>query len=176
MPVHRLEAEAVRDSLLAISGHLDRTQFGPSIVPHISKYQEGRGKPQSGPLDGNGRRSIYIQVRRNFLTPMFLAFDYPLPVSTVGTRGASAVPAQALMMLNNEFVALTAKWWAERTSNISETNTRIETLFEEAYARKPEAWELKETVAFLASRGNSPDAWTDLCHVLVNSAEFIYVR
>ena len=87
MPVRRLEAEAVRDTVLSISGRLDETMFGPSVHPHISSYQDGRGKPVSGPLDGNGRRSIYIQVRRNFLTPMFLAFDYPLPISTIGTRG-----------------------------------------------------------------------------------------
>ena len=66
--------------------------YGPSIVPYISKYQDGRGKPKSGPLDGAGRRSIYTQVRRNFLTPMFLAFDYPLPISTIGARGTSTEP------------------------------------------------------------------------------------
>jgi hypothetical protein len=58
---------------------------------------EGRGRPGSGPLDGDGRRSIYINVRRNFLTPMFLAFDYPIPFTTIGRRSTSNVPAQALM-------------------------------------------------------------------------------
>ena len=72
-PVQRLEAEAIRDAMLAVSGTLDQTTFGPSVPPYISKFQDGRGKPESGPLDGAGRRSIYIQVRRNFLTPMFLA-------------------------------------------------------------------------------------------------------
>ena len=102
-PVRRLEAEAIRDSLLAVSGALDRTMFGPGVPPHISKFQSGRGRPPSGPLDGLGRRSIYIQVRRNFLTPLFLAFDYPLPVSTMGRRTTSTVPSQALIMMNNEF-------------------------------------------------------------------------
>ena len=112
MPVKRLEAEAIRDSILAVSGSLDRTLFGPSLIPHISKYQDGRGKPESGPLDGGGRRSIYIQVRRNFLTPMFLAFDYPLPTSAIGRRNVSTVPSQALLMMNNELVALCAREWA----------------------------------------------------------------
>jgi hypothetical protein len=70
----RLEAEAVRDAVLTVAGSLDPKLYGPSVPPHISSYQDGRGKPESGPLDGAGRRSIYIQVRRNFLTPMFLAF------------------------------------------------------------------------------------------------------
>jgi hypothetical protein len=96
MPVRRLEGEAIRDAMLAVSGRLHPKPFGPSVVPHISKYQDGRGKQASGPLDGDGRRSIYIQVRRNFLTPMFLAFDYPLPVSTIGSRTVSTVPSQAL--------------------------------------------------------------------------------
>ncbi len=85
-PVQRLEAEALRDAMLAVSGGLNPALGGPSVTPYISKYQDGRGKPKSGPLDGEGRRSIYTQVRRNFLPPMFLAFDYPLPISTIGSR------------------------------------------------------------------------------------------
>ena len=79
LPPRRLEAEAIRDAILAIAGSLNSEMYGPSVPPHISRYQDGRGKPDSGPLDGNGRRSIYVQVRRNFLTPLLLAFDYPLP-------------------------------------------------------------------------------------------------
>jgi hypothetical protein len=66
--------------------------YGPSITPHISPYQDGRGKPVSGPLDSNGRRSLYIEVRRNFLSPLLLAFDYPLPATTTGRRSVSSVP------------------------------------------------------------------------------------
>ncbi|MCS6776715.1 MAG: DUF1549 and DUF1553 domain-containing protein, partial [Chthonomonadaceae bacterium] len=85
--LRRLEAEAIRDAVLAISGRLDRTLYGPSVMPHLTEFMEGRGRPKtSGPLDGNGRRSIYIGVRRNFLTPFFLAFDYPVPFSTMGRR------------------------------------------------------------------------------------------
>ena len=171
-PVRRLEAEAIRDAVLQVSGALDRKMFGPSVMPHISKYQDGRGKPASGPLDGNGRRSIYIQVRRNFITPMFLAFDYPLPVSTIGARGASTVPSQALLMMNNEFIALSAGRWAEKlTREETGAEARLTRAYLEAYARPPEAWERKETTAFLETH-----TWKDLCHVLLNAAEFIYVR
>ena len=78
MPVRRLEAEAIRDSILATAGTLDETLFGPSVPPHISQYQDGRGKPKTGPLDGAGRRSIYIQVRRNFMTPLVRGVRLPL--------------------------------------------------------------------------------------------------
>src|SRR5260370_950838 len=114
MPVKRLEGETIRDAILAASGSLDLTAHGPSVPPHISPYQDGRGKPESGPLDGAGRRSVYLEVRRNFITPLFLAFDYPLPSTTVGRRSISTVPSQALMLMNNEFVAGEASKWAAR--------------------------------------------------------------
>jgi hypothetical protein len=172
-PVRRLEAEAVRDSILAVAGTLSPDLFGPSVVPHISPYQNGRGKPKSGPLDGNGRRSLYIQVRRNFLTPMMLAFDYPLPVSSMGVRGSSTVPSQALLLLNNEFVIDQAAKWAARVTAEADTDkARVERMFEEAFARPAASWEVQESLAFLR-QGRT---LADLGHVLFNSAEFLYVR
>ena len=176
MPVRRLEGEAIRDAILAVSGRLDRTLFGPSVTPHISKFQDGRGKPVSGPLDGAGRRSIYIQVRRNFLSPLLLAFDYPLPISAIGARGVSTVPSQALMMMNNEFVAEQARAWSERARVAApEAQARLRWLYETAYARPPEQAEIAEIMAFLAGK-NEEKAWADVAHVLMNSAEFAYVR
>ena len=174
MPVRRLEAEAIRDAILAVAGSLDRAVYGPSVPPHISAYQDGRGRPaQSGPLDGNGRRSIYIQVRRNFITPMFLAFDYPLPGSTIGQRSVSTVPSQALTMMNNEFVVAQSRLWAERVA-AAQTGAggRLQDMFWTAFARSPEPWEIQEAGGFLAAGGN----WADLAHVLFNSKEFLFVR
>lgn len=172
MPVRRLEAEAIRDAILALSGRLDRRMFGPSVPPHISPHQDGRGKPKSGPIDGDGRRSIYIQVRRNFLTPMFLAFDYPPPISAIGARGVSTVPTQALLMMNNEFVTAHADLWARRAlARAAGPEARLTWMFETAFGRPPEPWELRETMQFVASQ-----SWADLAHVLFNSAEFIYIR
>ena len=167
----RLDAESIRDAMLAISGSLDKTLYGPSIIPFIGKYQDGRGKPVSGPLDGDNRRSIYIQVRRNFLTPLFLAFDYPLPLSTIGSRGSSTVPSQALLLLNNAFVLEQASRWAKSAEMQQPDPTRrIQLLFEQAFGRPPEDWELKDSLLFTKDHD-----WADLCHVLFNSAEFIYV-
>ena len=81
------------------------TQFGPPVPIHLSPFMEGRGRPEeSGPLDGDGRRSIYVEVRRNFLSPFMVAFDTPQPASTTGRRNVSNVPAQALIMMNDPFV------------------------------------------------------------------------
>ncbi len=183
MPVRRLEAEAIRDSILAVAGTLDATLYGPGIVPHISPYQDGRGKPESGPLDGRGRRSLYIQVRRNFLTPLLLVFDYPPPVTTIGRRGTTAVPSQALMMMNNEFVAAQAEKWAARVvAGAAEPKQRIARMFLEAFARPPEPREAAAIETFLAGvsrpEGEAGDArrWAALAHVLINSKEFIFVR
>jgi len=177
VPVQRLEGEAIRDTMLQLSGRLDRTLFGPSIVPYISKYQDGRGKPPSGPMDADGRRSIYIQVRRNFLTPMFLAFDYPLPISTIGSRGSSAVPSQALMLLNNEFVLQQARLWAKRTiAEGRKTGDLVRSMYLEAFARPPSAKEQEAAQRYLQQHGDSEESRADLAHVLFNTAEFSYVQ
>lgn len=178
MPVRRLEAEAVRDALLAVSGALKPELYGPSVAPHISRFQDGRGKPKSGPLDGDGRRSIYIQVRRNFLTPMLLAFDYPLPISAMGARGSSTVPSQALLLMNNEFVAQQAELWAKRAAAMAagKPQERIRFFYETAFARPPEPFEIDEILAFVRKHPLPERAWTDVAHVLINLPEFIYLR
>ena len=67
--------------------------YGPGVATHSTSYMDGRGRPgHSGPIDGEGRRSIYLSVRRNFLNPMFLAFDTPVPFSTMGRRNVSMSP------------------------------------------------------------------------------------
>ena len=183
--VKRLEAEAIRDAVLTVSGSLDRTLGGPGVVPFISAYQQGRGKPAGGLINGAGRRSIYLQVRRNFIAPMFLAFDYPPPISTIGRRTASTVPSQALMMMNNEFISREAALWADRLMVESTgRRQRIDTMFEKAFGRMPAAWEARDVEAFLDNQktehmafgDDDPRPWADLAHVLFNSTEFIFVQ
>jgi mono/diheme cytochrome c family protein len=179
MNVRRLEAEAVRDSMLFVSGRLDPTLFGPSVHTHLTPFMEGRGRPGvSGPLDGAGRRSIYLDVRRNFLSPLLLAFDFPNPSSCIGRRNVSNVPAQALTLLNDPFILDQARRWAERAiERDTDPTTRLESLYRDAFGRPPSAREREESRAFLETQGGAkaPRAWADLCHVLFNAKEFLFI-
>ncbi len=115
MPVRRLEAESLRDAILAASGSLDRTVGGPSVPIHLTPFLDGRGRPgASGPLDGDRRRSLYQEVRRNFPQPFLTVFDLPNPAATMGRRAESNVPAQALTLLNDPFVHQEAERFARR--------------------------------------------------------------
>jgi hypothetical protein len=176
MNVRRLEAESIRDAILFTSGRLDLTMYGPGVMPHLTEFMSGRGRPAaSGPLDGDGRRSIYLAVRRNFLSPMFLAFDYPTPFTTIGRRGTSNVPAQALVMMNNPFVVEQAQHWARRIA-ASETSAeeRVRAMYLAALAREPDETERRAAIEFTAS--GDEHAWTELAHVLYNVKEFIFIR
>lgn len=182
--IRRLEAEAIRDSILAVSGRLDRTMEGPGVFPHLTEHEVGRGRPQSGPVDGNGRRSIYLAIRRNFLNPMFTAFDYPTPFTTIGRRSVSNVPAQALVMLNNPFVLQQAELWAKRVLSVPNRTReeRVRGMYEAAFGRLPTKPELSAAVDFLAEQDKEygkvdhPKAWNDFAHVLLNAKEFIFVE
>jgi hypothetical protein len=181
MPIRRLEGEVIRDALLAVSGRLDPTPYGPGVMPHLTPFLVGRGRPEvSGPLDGNGRRSVYLAVRRNFLNPMFLAFDFPTPFSTRGRRSVSNVPAQALTMMNNPLVLQEAERWAKRIFDAGPLapRQRLDRMYEDALGRMPSDAEADDALAFVRQygAGNDPRAWTDLAHVLFNLKEFIFVN
>ncbi len=190
MPVRRLEAEAIRDAILAVSGSLDRKLFGPPVPVHLTPFMDGRGRPdRSGPLDGAGRRSLYLEVRRNFLPPMMLAFDAPIPFTTVGQRSASNVPAQALILMNDPFVIGEAGRWAARIIGNGDRppRERIDLLCRAALGRPPLENEVADWLAFLdrqgeeyglgpAERLSSTRAWADLCHVIFNVKEFIFIE
>ncbi len=187
--LRRLEAEEIRDSMLAASGRLDLTMFGPSVDVHLTEFMEGRGKPKSGPLDGAGRRSIYLAVRRNFLSPMMLAFDAPAPFNTMGRRSVSNVPAQALMLMNDPFVLQQAKKWAGHIASQNELSARqrIAAMYETAFSRPATDREIDRAVQFMESQSKemgiasvpsdlNPAAWTDLAHGLMNAKEFIFLN
>ena len=186
--IRRLEGEAIRDNILAVSGRLNRQSYGPSVEIHLTPFMEGRGRPASGPLDGDGRRSVYLRVRRNFLVPMLTAFDTPAPFSTVGRRSVSNLPAQALILLNDPFVVEQAHVWAKRVLREKDISPpeRIKRMYATAFAREPSESELSAALEFLNQQGDqlglAPAAsltdertWADLCHVLFNVKEFIFV-
>jgi len=169
----RLSGEAIRDALLQTSGRLDTTLFGPPVPTHVTPFMDGRGKPNhSGPADGAGRRSIYLEVRRNFLPPLFVAFDTPTPFTTIGRRTESNVPAQALLLLNDPFVREQAVLWADRvTAQTKSTDERIDLLYLDAFTRAPTEGERVACQKFVAANG-----WPNLAHALINFKEFIYLH
>ncbi|QVL32159.1 PSD1 domain-containing protein [Telmatocola sphagniphila] len=178
-PLKRLEAECVRDSMLQMAGRLNLTMEGPGVAPYLSDSMIGRGRPgASGPLDADGRRSIYLQVRRNFMNPMLAAFDYPTPFSTMGRRGVSNVPSQALILLNNPLVHQLSTAWAKRLLTETNPENRLQLLYRMAYARLPSLDELKIAKDFLSEAGTAQselDSWTQLAHAVLNTKEFIFI-
>ncbi|MFO0906471.1 MAG: PSD1 and planctomycete cytochrome C domain-containing protein [Pirellulales bacterium] len=187
--IRRLQGEAIRDAILRISGRLDPTLFGGSVPVHLTPFMQGRGRPGgSGPVDGAGRRSLYTEVRRNFLPPMMLAYDTPIPFSTVGARNTSNVPAQALILMNDPLVVEQSRKWAERVLAAGEAPPaeRIARLYEESLGRLPTTDETTSAIEFLTTQGaeyrlaadaavRDPRVWADLCHVLWNVKEFVYI-
>ncbi|MBC7821000.1 MAG: DUF1553 domain-containing protein, partial [Planctomycetaceae bacterium] len=186
-PARRLEAEAIRDSILATSGRLDRTLFGMSVQPFREKeYADRRLFP--GPLDGGGRRSIYL--KNNLMeSPKFLgAFNLPGGKVTQGRRDVTNVPAQALALLNDPFVLQQADVWAERLVARSEDSVaaRVDAMFQIALSRSPtndERDRFEQAVRQLADLHQVASAdvlksqavWKDIAHALFNVNEFIYI-
>jgi len=182
--IRRLDAESLRDTLLAISGRLDQTMYGPSIQPHRKQPTEYRRLFQ-GPLDGDGRRSIYLKVTR-MEGPKFLEiFDFPAPLQTRGNRDVTNVPTQALTMLNDPFIHGQAEAWAERLvhDRSDDTNaSRIEYMFNIAIGRPPSPEELQAYLALIPKfathqvPNRDPSVWQKMAHTLFNSKEFLYLR
>jgi cytochrome c553 len=179
--VKRMPGETIRDNMLAIAGRIDLQQGGPSVPAYLTDFMQGRGRPGgSGPMDGNGRRSIYLAVRRNFLSPFMLTFDTPAPFSSMGRRNQSNVPAQSLIMLNDELVREMANRWSEQIVKApgSDAN-RVETMYRTAFGRTPTEQELNAALKFIRSsidqQGSTDQvAWMELAHVLFTVKEFVF--
>lgn len=186
-PLRRLDAESIRDAMLAVSGRLDPTLYGESVHPYREKPQDYR-RLFSGPLDGAGRRSLYLKVTRMEGARFLDTFDYPPPLVARGARDVTNVPAQALALLNDPFVLDQAATWAgrliERGSNT--VDTRLDRMFLQALSRHatgPERERFRALVAKLATESNiagddilrSRDLWKDVAHAFFNLKEFLYL-
>ena len=165
-PSRRLEAEAIRDSLLEAAGILDVRPFGPSETRMESP-----------------RRSVYLRVRRSELIPFLTLFDAPEPLQSVGERGLTTVPTQALTLLNSPFVRDCANKLAARVfSRDASLEEALEKAFQIALSRSPERTELERFLGYLNTQlGTNPTpdsalkALSQTCLALLCTNEFIYI-
>jgi cytochrome c553 len=175
-PVRRLTAEMIRDSILRVSGSLhDVPTGGPSIPVWLPDSFLDEYRPKSGPLDGDGRRSVYLEMRRNFPTDLLRVFDQPRPSKSVGRRSLTTVPAQSLALLNDPFVQQQAQRW---TANQGQpADLRVQQMYLAAFSRNPTESETERARSFVASLGEpSAAAWAEFAHALFNMKEFIFLR
>ena len=180
--VRRLDAEEIRDSMLSISGRLEPSLYGPSIpVHHTIGKTKSKGLKEAGPLDGDGRRSIYQEIRRNAHNPFLEAFDLPKPASTRGQRDLTNVPSQSLTLLNSPFVIGQAAEWGKHLAagEGNSVESRIEHMFFKALGRLPSVDERERTAGYLNSlfqEHETPEhqiladarVWKDLAHAIFN--------
>ncbi len=187
--VKRREAEAIRDAVLQASGQLNPRMGGPSNCPQLpaavmeSKYA---WDPDQRPTDRN-RRSIYMLAKRNFVYPLFAAFDPPDRINSCPVRPVTITAPQALAMLNGEFSLTQARHLSGVL--VADHGRAVAPLVRAAYrrifSREPDAQEIAAAEKFLQRQArligapSSPafsDAVVDFCHALLNSAEFLNVE
>ena len=189
-PLRRMEGEAIRDMVLAVGGNLNLQAGGPPYflpVPDQVLKSVSKGDwvvNQEGPAVW--RRGVYSYYKRGLKYPMFEVFDAPDENVTCEGRVVSTVPTQALTLLNNEFVIGQSKAFAERVLRIAgpEQQSQIRVAFRIALSREPSPKEMEENVAFLnrqmAAQAKSAnpalEALTDLCDIIINLNEFLYIN
>ena len=125
------------------------------------------------------KRGVYVYVRRNNLDPFLTVFNLPIPTTTVSRRDSTNVPAQALSMMNGEFVQKAAKKWGEKIQSRlkdASASEKIEALYWDAYARAPSAEEFDHLLKYYKSIYNSDTAIKRIAFTLMNTKEFIYVH
>ena len=167
----RIEAEAVRDSMLAVSGLLDETMFGAGTRDEASR-----------------RRSIYFNIKRSQLIGSMVAFDAPEPLVSQGARPTTTVAPQALMLMNSPQVRSWAEALAKRilsdASGTHDTGARIAKAYSNCFGRMPNADESAAALVFITQQAMSYDAdkkpeapmhaLADFCQVLFGLNEFVY--
>ncbi|MEZ6067920.1 MAG: DUF1553 domain-containing protein [Planctomycetaceae bacterium] len=164
----RLEAEAVRDSMLAVSGILDPKMYGP------------------GTLDANmRRRSIYFFIKRSQLIPMLMLFDWPEHLVSIGQRSSTTIAPQALMFLNSPQGRDWSRAFAARFETLND-QAFIAAAYQRALSRPPTAMEAEAALQFLTnqSAGYAEEgrdqaqsvARIDFCQALLGSNEFLYIE
>ena len=176
----RLEAEAIRDAMLAVSGELNRTRGGPGVFVPLPAAVTSTLLKNQWPVteDDNEhtRRSIYVFARRNLRLPLLDVFDKPDTNLSCPQRSASTIAPQALHLLNSEFALDRAKSFAARLEQRADDDaSRIEQAYLLALGRLPLPEEHAACMEFLAGAESTASAWNELCQALLNLNEFVYV-
>ncbi len=193
--LRRLEAEVLRDSVLAASGNLNSQMHGPGIKPRmraelIDASQRNKWPAIKTENPSLWRRSVYIYVKRQLLMPMLELFDSPATTDSCSVRSTSVVPTQALILMNDEFIEDQAAYLARRSG--SQSKAELAAVIDQTHrltlARSPSPSRLNRAMGFveqqaatyraegLSSEAARHKSLTDLCHVLLNSSEFVFVE
>jgi hypothetical protein len=193
-PLRRLEAEAIRDSIIATSGRLDPRLYGRSVFPYRETETEANREKRlyRGPLDGDGRRSVYMRISIMEPPPFLAAFNQPDPKISVGRRDVTSTVEQSLALLNGPLAFQQAEQWARRLIEPQEDGDadpiqRLGRMFWEAFSRRPTAAETirwRQAAEEFAHAHRVPnddlmtsiEVWTAVAHAIYNTKEFIYVR
>ena len=176
-PMQRLDAEVIRDSILAASGGLNLQMGGPPVFPVIpqdvvkSIFYGTWNQKDDGPAVW--RRSVYIYRNRGLPFPLLDVFDEPNPNLASGARNVTTVPTQALALMNDDFVLKQAQLFANRLEEAAPGDRlrQIELAYRIAVARPPTDAEKRIAVDFLKGH-----ALADLTNVMLNLNEFLYMR
>lgn len=178
--LRRLPAEAIRDSMLWVAGTLKRPDGGLGTRNYYKSVLEPNKQSPPGPIDGDSRRSIYLEVRRNFPDEFLTAFDFPKPIATVGKRYSTNTPLQSLMLLNDPFVIQQANAWSKAVCDTtSDPKRRIELMYQKLLSRTATVSEIDsalELINNLSPDQNGPAAWEVLAHAMLNMKEAWYVK
>ena len=182
-PRRRLEGEAIRDSVLAVSGRLNSQMSDLPVFPPLPEDLDEAQKVQgfnTWETDASAaarRRSIYIFQRRSLNFPFLETFDASVPTASCARRIDSITALQALSMYNGEFVNEESKYFAERVRKEAgnDPKAQVERAFELAYSRTPTESERRQALKFLDSLAGEDNPLGGLCRVLFNSSEFIYI-
>lgn len=176
-PRRRVEAEAIRDSVLAASGALDTTMGGTLLGTPDHGYVTNDQSANGAQYDSN-RRSIYLPVIRNAMFGLFTAFDYPDSSAPIDCRPRTVVAPQALFFMNAPFVEDAAKRLAgEVADETIDSDGRVHEAFRRTLGRRPDARERDEARDFLADLERSgldrTESLTRLVHALLSTNEFV---
>jgi hypothetical protein len=179
MPKRRLEAEALRDAMLAAAGRLDLTPPKGSVVARGGEGNagfRGRGGPGGDPFVTDPHRTVYQSIVRDGLHEMLTLFDFPDPTLIVGERATTTVPAQSLYLMNNPFVIRQAEAMADRLlAGGGDDAGKVTRAYQICYSRPPSDKELRGALTFVENYGHKQDGrptWAALCQALFASAEF----